>query len=686
MAKQWLNEYASGISSESEGGTSRQTARLRQYRLNNLIKWHVGNIINSIPVLLQVSVALFLAGLLVLLWTLHPAVAVVASVLASVLGVFTLSIVLLPSVKSGCAYLSPQSVALYYVLRRAPSLLGVSLSKILVPLTMYLLGRPQILGISTRKLANALWEWEPVKAPTWHGIEQSMVSEGSQSLDADIISTAYDIAMNPDLLATAAICLSELEPNIHVINCVERLQVIDESHFGVSPSPYVCAVVSATGSVIYDLWADSLLCHSTSEVQKITAHHHTDRHPISDLDDRLFRHFLWAERHLSGFEQGAVERVLLGLSLAACHVEEMSINTKTAHKIRSKFSPRNVRYAAAAAYQRISEGPAPDIQHLDRFCVYMGATVIVLECILASQDVPQDDLGILVHPYADHTLLHLIGVLRHANEEDLAKSDQFWMYFFVLQLSNLVNIVTEKHGALPAIRTLFPQDRISALEHAVAAAQGVIRRWSQSENAYWHWFHNRAGYRETLEDKLAHLRAIRPESRSGSALQEAPPSTTSLYPTLPSAPVPGEPPATSAPVERAPSSPVETAVPAAVELASGGDKLSTSTQTLDPSSHAPVAVEYLGHATPRPSSHHGVFSDEIHASQRCMHGGIIPAPVLVESSPASVPVELPGSISAAPPTPFLASEPPASLSVERHASPQLSSHHSASTEPHVSPL
>ncbi|EIW52744.1 uncharacterized protein TRAVEDRAFT_79847, partial [Trametes versicolor FP-101664 SS1] len=45
LVKQWLNEYVSlGLS-----GTSREAARRRQYRLNNLVKWHVGDIVILIP-------------------------------------------------------------------------------------------------------------------------------------------------------------------------------------------------------------------------------------------------------------------------------------------------------------------------------------------------------------------------------------------------------------------------------------------------------------------------------------------------------------------------------------------------------------------------------------------------------------------------------------------------------------
>ncbi|EIW62046.1 uncharacterized protein TRAVEDRAFT_91546, partial [Trametes versicolor FP-101664 SS1] len=79
MVKQWINEYNGGISS----GNSRKTAQLRQYRLNGLIAWRVRDIVMVIPVLLQLALALFLAGMLILLWTLDPTVATVSSVLVA---------------------------------------------------------------------------------------------------------------------------------------------------------------------------------------------------------------------------------------------------------------------------------------------------------------------------------------------------------------------------------------------------------------------------------------------------------------------------------------------------------------------------------------------------------------------------------------------------------------------------
>ncbi|KAI0653560.1 hypothetical protein C8Q70DRAFT_894364, partial [Cubamyces menziesii] len=44
LVKQWLNEFKSGLSVDSE-----HISKLRQYRLNNLERWHVGSIVNAIP-------------------------------------------------------------------------------------------------------------------------------------------------------------------------------------------------------------------------------------------------------------------------------------------------------------------------------------------------------------------------------------------------------------------------------------------------------------------------------------------------------------------------------------------------------------------------------------------------------------------------------------------------------------
>ncbi|KAI0369158.1 hypothetical protein BV20DRAFT_414701 [Pilatotrama ljubarskyi] len=108
MVKQWINHCKSDLH-----GGSRQVARLRQYRLHSLKAWHVADIVTAIPMLLQLALGLFLAGLLILLWMLHSTVAAVTSALVGLLAIFTIGATVLPLFKASCAYVSPQTLALY---------------------------------------------------------------------------------------------------------------------------------------------------------------------------------------------------------------------------------------------------------------------------------------------------------------------------------------------------------------------------------------------------------------------------------------------------------------------------------------------------------------------------------------------------------------------------------------------
>lgn len=112
MVKQWLHELAVGVS-----GQERESARRRQYRLNGLLKWHIGTVVVVIPIVLQVALFLFLAGLVILLWTLHSTVAAIASSLIGILFIFQSIVTVLPSVRWNCCYLSPQALMVYYLVR-----------------------------------------------------------------------------------------------------------------------------------------------------------------------------------------------------------------------------------------------------------------------------------------------------------------------------------------------------------------------------------------------------------------------------------------------------------------------------------------------------------------------------------------------------------------------------------------
>ncbi|KAI0718788.1 hypothetical protein C8T65DRAFT_737131 [Cerioporus squamosus] len=112
MVKQWLHELSVGVS-----GESRECARRRQYRLDGIIRWRIGTIVVIIPIVLQLALILFLAGLVILLWTLHGTVGAITSSLVGVLFIFQFTVTVMPSFDWDCCYLSPQALMIYSVVR-----------------------------------------------------------------------------------------------------------------------------------------------------------------------------------------------------------------------------------------------------------------------------------------------------------------------------------------------------------------------------------------------------------------------------------------------------------------------------------------------------------------------------------------------------------------------------------------
>ena len=105
LVKQWLREYMRPVST-----TPIDALSLRQLDYQALKDWGVVEIISFLPLLLQLSLALFLVGLLYLLWTLHNVVAgILTAVVATVFVFYTATTVLPALQQSSCPYKSPQS-------------------------------------------------------------------------------------------------------------------------------------------------------------------------------------------------------------------------------------------------------------------------------------------------------------------------------------------------------------------------------------------------------------------------------------------------------------------------------------------------------------------------------------------------------------------------------------------------
>ncbi len=100
MVEQWLHRYDLGLS-----GNSHEVARVRKYHYESLVEWRVVEIVAFLPIVPQISLLLFLAALLILLWALHA------------LFIVTAATILLPAVKIDCLYQSPLILGFFFTLQ-----------------------------------------------------------------------------------------------------------------------------------------------------------------------------------------------------------------------------------------------------------------------------------------------------------------------------------------------------------------------------------------------------------------------------------------------------------------------------------------------------------------------------------------------------------------------------------------
>ena len=213
IVKQWLKAYSTGLY-----GSSRDIARRRQHRLNELERWHVATIVALVPLLLLIAVVLFLAGLLILLYSIHPVVAAVSSVFAGLLLLFVAITTILPSIFCSCCYYSPQSHGMFLLstgLMAAISSVGLQLAKSLHAICLWLAHQHQPALGQDRPVALhrivAFTKWiqnTKENIPTWRGAEQDVLNQGSR-LDVDMMVQAYISAQDAKFLEHAAVCLTD---------------------------------------------------------------------------------------------------------------------------------------------------------------------------------------------------------------------------------------------------------------------------------------------------------------------------------------------------------------------------------------------------------------------------------------------------------------------------------------------
>ena len=244
IVKQWLKEYSSGLY-----GNSREIGRRRQYRLDSLEKWHVAEIVAVIPLLLLIALVLFLAGLVILLHSLHGTVASITSTFIGILLLFVMATTVLPSLKQSCCYYSAQAylffkfynglaLALSSVFSRLRSMVQWSkdaarrlrhlgtLMRNITPSQDHRHRMASILRRSCSVSEYLLWWKKLVKAvhrlislignhkywtatrPTGKGAEQAAYSSQRGELNVSTMLTAYTATLNTTSMYDAIACLT----------------------------------------------------------------------------------------------------------------------------------------------------------------------------------------------------------------------------------------------------------------------------------------------------------------------------------------------------------------------------------------------------------------------------------------------------------------------------------------------
>jgi hypothetical protein len=117
--KQWMRSYIKW----TDVTPDQEAVALRQFRYRSLETWRLGAILALLPTLLQLSVIVFLSGLLVFLSSLDRTVAIVMTVLTSIAFFLVAAVTFLPVVSWACPYRSPLSEVLALSLWRVTGFL-----------------------------------------------------------------------------------------------------------------------------------------------------------------------------------------------------------------------------------------------------------------------------------------------------------------------------------------------------------------------------------------------------------------------------------------------------------------------------------------------------------------------------------------------------------------------------------
>jgi hypothetical protein len=160
LGKQWLNRYI-----RHQGGSVAERCEDRQRKLDGLKRWRFRIIIESPPVLLQLSLFLLVVGLSLYLWKLKRIVAWVVITSATLGAVFYVGIVFIGTFSYDCPFQTPISLILrnLWPVNHPTESMEPDLGARCVFWVLDRITDPGVITVALRQLTNLRWHYNPPK-------------------------------------------------------------------------------------------------------------------------------------------------------------------------------------------------------------------------------------------------------------------------------------------------------------------------------------------------------------------------------------------------------------------------------------------------------------------------------------------------------------------------------------------
>ncbi|KAK0489959.1 hypothetical protein EDD18DRAFT_561564 [Armillaria luteobubalina] len=192
LIKQWLHQYVAVVSDSS----ARDRARIRHMRFAGLQTWQVPVIIELLPVLLHVSLALFFAGLAIFLFSLNMKVAWLVSIISAATYMTYVITLILPLVYPYCPYKVPLTLYAHRLYQLTSDYLTLRIALVVHYPYRHLFHRNSCLHLSKYHKWHEYFIHSRLKRVTLKEIEHSHIQKCATKVDAQSLHWLHSSTSN----------------------------------------------------------------------------------------------------------------------------------------------------------------------------------------------------------------------------------------------------------------------------------------------------------------------------------------------------------------------------------------------------------------------------------------------------------------------------------------------------------